>query len=171
MLNRRRLLPNGDPMYGELRPKAPRSRDRFLKDEEIALLWRALDDPKVVYPFAAIVRMLLLTGCRLAEIARLEPPEVTKVTVGEVRDCPALSISDRTKMGRRHEVPLSPLAQEVMKEAREIEGCRWVFSITGRSYPPLSSSPTGPQLRGGRVGGRPPLLQAAALQELRAGHR
>jgi integrase len=133
MLNRRRLLPNGDPMYGEPRPKAPKSRDRFLSDEEVSLLWRALDDPKVVYPFPQIIRMLLLTACRLNEVARLERKEVATVTVGEIRDCPALSITDRTKMGRRHEVPLSPLACEVLKGAREIEGCRWVFSITGRT--------------------------------------
>ncbi|MFM7011750.1 MAG: tyrosine-type recombinase/integrase [Betaproteobacteria bacterium] len=49
-------------------------RERILTRDEIARLFAALDEPQTPRPFALLIRLLLLTGCRLGEIrtARVE---------------------------------------------------------------------------------------------------
>jgi integrase len=49
-------------------------RQRTLADEEIAAFWRAAG--RLSYPYGCLFRMLLLTGCRLNEVARAQWSEV-----------------------------------------------------------------------------------------------
>ncbi len=58
------------PCVGVKRPTAERSRDRVLTDDELRLVWRGAD--QVVGPFAALVKLLILTAARRDEIARLK---------------------------------------------------------------------------------------------------
>jgi integrase len=90
-----------NPMAG-IEQRKPQARTRVLSAAEIKALWAATagtDD------FSAIVRLLLLTGCRAAEIGGLRWLEV-------LSDRIVLS-GKRTKNGRPHVVPLVPATQAI----------------------------------------------------------
>jgi integrase len=53
---------------------AEKSRERVLSFEELGTIWRAA--PTVNTTFGAIIRLLVLTGCRRSEIAELRWSEV-----------------------------------------------------------------------------------------------
>jgi len=55
-----------NPAIGALKPEQPPARDRVLSDGELAAIWRGLDVETTEY--AAIVRLLICTGCRMSEI-------------------------------------------------------------------------------------------------------
>lgn len=75
-------------------------RDRFLSDDEIRVLWQALNVSKP--PFKQLVRTLLLTAQRREEVARARLSEID----GDIWTIPA----ERYKNGRANIVPLSKLA-------------------------------------------------------------
>jgi integrase len=80
------------------------SRDRTLSDAELAEVWRKGND---------VIRLLILTGCRRDEIGKLRWSEVdfdrALLVLG----------ADRTKNKRPIELPLSPLALDIL---RRLEG-------------------------------------------------
>jgi integrase len=80
-----------------------KSRERVLGDHELKAIWTATsgDDD-----YSAAVRLLILTGCRLNEIAALRWSEL-------VDDRIVLPPS-RTKNGRQHVVPLAPVARDIL---------------------------------------------------------
>jgi integrase len=83
------------------------SRDRVLSDHEIGVIWRACKDEN--NNFSRVVQLLLLTGCRREEIARLRWSELNV-------DTGALTISgERTKNRRTLELTLPPLAMEILQ--------------------------------------------------------
>nr|WP_312014382.1 tyrosine-type recombinase/integrase [Bradyrhizobium sp. AUGA SZCCT0283] len=120
-LEKRRVGQN--PLDALKRPSAPKARDRVLDDREITKLWRATG--QVSKPFDAAVKLLLLTGCRLNEVAQME--------VGELSDDLSMWTipSERTKNGRVHQVPLSLLARAIIAKTERLDGCKFVFSTTG----------------------------------------
>jgi integrase len=107
------------------RPSAPKARDRVLDDSEIVALWRAADEASK--PFDAVLKLMLLTGARLNEAAQMEASELSE-------DLSVWTIPGaRTKNHRVHQVPLSPLARDVIAKVERLDGCRFVFSTTGRT--------------------------------------
>jgi integrase len=69
-------LCDGNPVIATNDPEAGvLPRERVLSDNEVKALWNALDDDEFG-EFAAIIRLLLLTGCRRAEIGGLQWSEV-----------------------------------------------------------------------------------------------
>jgi integrase len=114
-----------NPMIGVFRPGPPAARDRVLTAAEIKALWEACGDAS--YPFGNITKLLLLTGCRLNEIAGLEWKELD-------RGMSAISLPGRrTKNSLPHIVHLGSAAREIIKGAKRIEKCPYVFSTTGKS--------------------------------------
>jgi integrase len=93
------------PCAGVPRPSKERARDRVLTDEEVKSLWTACD--AVGNPVGGFVKMMLLTGQRRSEVAGMRRSEI----VGDVWVLPP----DRTKNGRKHEVPLSPQALAIIE--------------------------------------------------------
>lgn len=81
---------------------AERARDRILSDDEIRLIWPALDGT-----FGAMVKLLLLTGQRRGEVAGMRRGEIDADGVWTV---PAA----RYKTKRAHAVPLSTAALAVI---------------------------------------------------------
>ena len=65
-------------MAGIAAPDGAAARDRVLSDAEVVKLWRATEE--VGEPFGAIFRLLLLTGCRLNEIAGMKWSELSDGT-------------------------------------------------------------------------------------------
>jgi integrase len=120
---KRRIETN--PVAGVAAPDGPKARDRVLSDLEVIALWRATDE--VGEPFGSIFKLLLLTGCRLNEIAGMQWNELS--TDGATLHLPA----ERVKNKRPHDVALSPLARDIIASATRIDGASFVFTVTGRS--------------------------------------
>ena len=111
-----------DPtMMVDKMPKPP-ERDRVLSDGEIRVFWRACD--QVGYPFGPALKLLLLTGQRKNEVAELHWQELNL----DVRrwTLPAT----RAKNNRRHIVPLSTFALEIIKSLPH-SGATFLFSRDG----------------------------------------
>jgi integrase len=92
-------------------------RDRVLSDPELAAIWKALAPGA----FGDILRLLILTGQRRAEIAGLRWSEVD-FAKGLIH-LPA----ERTKNKHPHEVPLAPLARGILEARRATAGEGFVF--------------------------------------------
>jgi integrase len=116
-------LPEGspNPVRGVKRYRE-KARDTYLGDAEIAMLGKTLREAERTkserwQPIGAI-RLLLLTGCRLNEILRLEWGDVD---LGDRM----LHLRD-TKTGDRT-LPLNAPAAQVLSELPREDGARWVF--------------------------------------------
>lgn len=81
---------------------AEKTRDRVLDGVELRAIWQATGGTD----YGAIIRLLMLTGCRAAEIGGLRWDEVVD---GTIVIPPA-----RTKNGRQHIVALAPAAQTIL---------------------------------------------------------
>jgi integrase len=121
-VRQRRVAVN--PCAGVWRPGAPPSRDRVLNDAEIAKFWAATD--AIGQPFGAALKILLLCGARLSEVAGMRRCELSED--GTTWTVP----SSRTKNHRQFIVSLSPLAREIVAAVPRIEG-DFVFTTTGIS--------------------------------------
>jgi integrase len=100
-------------------------RDRVLTDAELRAIWQGAD--ALGYPHGAIVKMLVLTGQRLNEIASLQWSEIDLAQK-------VITISaDRMKGGIAHEVPLAPMAYAMLSDPSFPRWKRgpFVFSATG----------------------------------------
>ena len=126
LLRRRRVAAN--PMTTLHPPSAPSSRDRVLTNAEIRLFWAATET--LTEPYGDALRMLLVSGCRLNEIARLRWEEVSD-------DCSTITISgERTKNGRAFIIPVPPMARHLL--ADQPRGGPFVLSTTS-GISPISS--------------------------------
>jgi len=65
------------PMEGMDAPAKVPSRDRVLNDDELRLVWQATST--LGYPFAHIIRLLILTGARRKEISSLDWSAVNRI--------------------------------------------------------------------------------------------
>jgi integrase len=107
------------------RPKQPRARERVLAEAEIRAFWQAAGELGSV--LAPLLRLLLVTGQRLNEVARMERSELS------ADDTTWTIPGRRTKNRREHVVPLPPLARELLASVPAIRGCPFVFSLNGRT--------------------------------------
>lgn len=117
------------PVVGVEAP-APVARERYLNDAELAAIWEACDGTEI----GAAFRLLILTGQRLNEIARLRWDEV------DLQNKRIRLSGDRTKNGLPHDVPLSSPALAIIEERlaaraerKEKEPCEFVFTTNGRT--------------------------------------
>lgn len=107
---------------------AETSRDRVLDADEIRRLWHAAKE--IDYPFGTLTKLLLATGQRLREVA-----EMTWREIDLEGDKPTWTLAaERTKSGRPHIVPLSPLAVAILAEVRRQSG-DYVLSTTAGKRP------------------------------------
>ncbi len=110
-------------------PGAERSRERVLSDEELRLLWNAVDADG--WPFGPLVKLLILTGQRRAEVGEMRWDEID--AKGRTWTIPP----ERTKNKKSHEVPLSDTALAIIGKLPQIKGdAGLVFTTTGKT--PLS---------------------------------
>lgn len=100
-----------------------RERDRKLSPLEISQLWAATDS--VNKTFGTLVKVLLLTGQRRDEIARMKWAWID----GDSMEIPA----DVYKTKRAHVVPLTrPVLDLIMAQPKR-EGCEYVFTTNGKT--------------------------------------
>jgi integrase len=122
-------------------PMQPTQRDRVLTDAEIKAIWATCDT--MAYPFGTMIQLLLVTGQRRDEIAQMRWKEIDF-------DARILRLAaERVKTNRSHEVPLSPLAIEILSklprfkpESGGDDSEHFVFTTTGgrRPYSGFSKS-------------------------------
>ncbi len=105
---------------------AAAARQRVLSESEIKSLWEATEG--LGYPAAPFIRLLLLTGQRLREVAEMSWDEVD-IEKG-IWTIPA----SRMKGGIAHEVPLPQAAIGILKSLPRWTGPH-VFSTTGGRRP------------------------------------
>ena len=89
-----------DPTTGIKKPGGERSRDRVLSLDELRIIWQATEGERT--QFNSIVRLLMLTGQRLNEVAGLRWSEID--TDAATWTLPAA----RAKNHREHIIPLAP---------------------------------------------------------------
>lgn len=99
-------------------------RERILAEAELRLVWSATE--AMGYPYGPLIRMLILTGQRLREVADMRWAEVDFDK--RLWTVPA----ERMKGGRAHEVPLAPEAIALLGALpRFTGGGDFVFTTTG----------------------------------------
>jgi integrase len=104
------------------RPPPSKSRDRVLSDDELRKVWIAADGLRPQY--AAVVRLLVLTGQRLREVGQMRWSELSADL--SVWSLPA----ERVKNARPHTVPLSDEARAIIKAVPRTSE-EYVFSLGG----------------------------------------
>jgi integrase len=106
-------------------PSKERSRERVLNDDEIRWFWTACEAEGS--PWGPLGKLLLLTGQRLNEVAKMTDAEIR----GEVWH---LS-KERTKNGRPHDVPLTDDVRRVLGGVDRVADARgvvrFIFTTTG----------------------------------------
>ena len=123
---KRRHIITFNPAADVEKPSEEHSRDRYLTDEEIQLIWDAAD--RVGDPYGRLVQMALVTGQRRGEIAGMRRSELGILEhrdgrTGETRTIEAwLLPAERTKRQVAHAVPLSPLAKRLIDQAPKLVG-------------------------------------------------
>jgi integrase len=112
------------PAEGIAKPNAEAERDRVLDMAELKRVWDAAG--LIGFPFGQFVRMLALTGQRRTEVAAMRWADVdleaATWTLGKAD----------TKSDRKHLVPLSPPAVELLKTLPRFDG--HVFTTDGETH-------------------------------------
>ena len=102
-----------------LRKRAPeRPRTRVLSEPEIRAFWYGIVLPPVSRAVGLALRLALLTGARVSEIAGTEVTEFERLD--DIAQAGWRIPATRTKNRRGHFVPLSALARETVMEAVSI---------------------------------------------------
>lgn len=110
------------PMVGTRAPTRERARDRVLTPAEVTRLIKVCRAEP--YPFGPYTLMLLITAQRRGEVANMRWSEID--FENKVWGIPG----ERSKNGKPHLVPLSPLALSVLRTIPRIEKCDVVFTTT-----------------------------------------
>jgi integrase len=106
-------------------------RQRILTEDEIRAVWHAASDAGM---FGILVKILLLTAQRRNDWAEAKWSELS----GLDGDYPLLTVpAARYKVGQTHEVPLTPLAVDLLRSLPRFSGSDWIFTINGTH--PISS--------------------------------
>jgi integrase len=119
LIERRRVVQN--PCSGVHRPAPPPARDRALTSAEVIQFWRATDAERK--ELGVLLKLLLLTGCRLNEVAGMRRAELSDD--GATWTIPG----ERTKNRRSLVVALPPLARELIASIPATG--EFVFSASG----------------------------------------
>jgi integrase len=126
---RERDLIETSPCEAFRAPPRPDARDRVLSDEELRLVWQA--SKALGHPYEPVVKLLMLTGQRRAEVGGLRWDELD-LEAGHWR-----IPKERSKNGRAHEVDLSPQAvvviTDVARDAPYLFPARGVGAVRGFS--------------------------------------
>jgi integrase len=120
--HRKKRRINSNPCADVDRPAPATKRPRYLSVDEIRWFWQACD--KIEPPFRQAVRLLLLSGQRLNEVAGMRDGELD--TIWTIP-------GGRTKNHREHKVHLPPLIRDQIASVPRIDGTDYVFTTTGRS--------------------------------------
>jgi integrase len=131
-------LVEASPVVDVVAPGAEQERERVLNVTEIETLWRAWE--RMAWPFGSMLQLLLITGQRREEVASMRWSDIRPRASQQVRpDATVTSIEwvwtiprENTKGDRSHEVPLSPLASEILGSLPQLQS-PYVFPARGNN--------------------------------------
>jgi integrase len=104
-LTKRRLIPFS-PLAGVEAPRKAAARDRVLSDAELIAIWRAVPSDA----HGAIVRLAILTGQRIGQLAGLRGEFVTTTSITWPPEA--------MKGNRRHTIPLTQPVADIIRPTR-----------------------------------------------------
>ena len=142
-----------NPCHEVPTPTAERPRARVLEATEIKNFWpMAGDDAKISDGSCIALRLILTTAQR--------PGEVTGIPWSELNDDWETSVTPfwtipgtRTKNRQMNRVPLSPLAVELLKDAKKLAGeSRWAFPSPHKDQPIYEGSLSHALIKSGHFG-------------------
>jgi integrase len=129
-------IAEANPVIGTLAPKEGAARDRVLSDVELASIWRACNDDE----YGRIVKLLILLGSRRGEVGGMCWSEI------DLDRATWTLPAKRSKNGRKHELPLMPMALDIinavprMVSRDQLFGARAAgFTSWGRNKPALDA--------------------------------
>jgi integrase len=129
-LLREGLLEGENPVLNTNKATEGGARSRLLSDNELRQIWCALGDDQ----YSAIIKLLILSGCRRREIGDLCWSEVDL-------DSALITLSGaRTKNKREFLIPLAPTALTILKQQPRRPGRNFVFGFAGRGWRNWSAS-------------------------------
>lgn len=99
--------------------KKEKARKRSLSDPEIVVFWRACTD--MGYPFGEYFKMVLITGQRRSEVADMMRSDVKE----------GIWTQENNKADRAHLLPLSDIAQTLLKKLPRISRSKLYFTTNG----------------------------------------
>lgn len=102
---------DASPIAGMKTPQPGKARERFLTVSEIRAFWRILPATLLLDAEKDVLRLQLLLGQRIGEVSGMRRHEVDLAR--KVWVIPA----ERSKNKKAHEVPLPPLAREIIERA------------------------------------------------------
>lgn len=129
------LRPEGGNPCNKIEKLAERIRKRYLSDEERQRLIAALD-AMATTPlrgrFAQLVRLLMLTGCRVGEVCRGRWEWIDEKAAVMVVPVERHKTGEQT--GEERVVHLSPAAILILRELRLKSNSPWIIAGDGDSY-------------------------------------
>ncbi len=103
-------------------PSKENQRDRVLSPDEIRTFWTGLDDAPMSETLRLALKLQLVTAQRKGEIIGAAQVEF------DLEEGAWTIPAERSKNGKLHRVPLSPLATDLVTKARELAGTsQWLF--------------------------------------------
>lgn len=142
------------PMEGMAAPHRDGERKRVLRGREIKIVWQAADD--LGHPFGSLVKLLMVTGQRLREVAGMSWEEIN---LGETM---WIIPADRTKNKRDHLCPLNELAIDVLTEIEPDKDKRKGLILTTNGKTPISGFSKAKARLDGKIADR--IAKAAVLE-------
>jgi integrase len=123
-----------NPCLGMKKPFQTRKRERVLSSDEIHAVWNGLADASISRDGQQVLKLCLITGQRLGEVAGMCRDEFNFETG-------AWTIpSWRSKNGHAHRVPLTDMALEIIEEALLRATTEFLFPGYGKDDAVKSSS-------------------------------
>jgi len=112
----RHMIENAPIRRGMKAIRRETRRERWLRDDELKAVWNAAE--AYGHPFGPLVRILILTGQRLRQVAGMRWDEID----GLDGDTPLWRIpGGRMKGKREHELPLSTAAAAILRTVRDLQ--------------------------------------------------
>jgi integrase len=123
-----------NPCLGMKKPFQTRKRERVLTDDEIRTVWNGLAGASISREGQQVLKLCLITGQRLGEVAGMCRDEFNFET--KIWTIP----SWRSKNGHAHRVPLSDTALEIIEKALGRATTEFLFPGYGKDDAMKSSS-------------------------------
>ena len=115
-------LADSNPVIGTNKPQQPEARARVLSDEELRAVWNGCEGNS---PYNAVVKSLILSGCRREEVGGVRWSEL------DLHNGTWSLPKERCKNNRAHTLPLTSLALSIIASVPRRDGIDHLFGRRG----------------------------------------